>query len=236
MSIWSRFTELLSSTASNAFSSVVEAVRTAFEGDPATRRRVAFSIAMIALSAKMAKADGVVTLPEVAAFYQIFQVPENDRSNVSRLYNLAQQDVAGYQAYAKQMANLCGGSEKDCPVLEDILDGLFHIAKADGLVHEQEFGFLEDVAGIFGITQSHYESILARHVEMSKRNPYAVLGIDRSMPFAEARKAWLKLVRENHPDLMAARGLPDEFIAIATARLAAINAAYDQIESEKKAA
>ncbi len=236
MSIWARFAELLSSTASNAFSSVVEAVRTAFEGDPVTRRRVAFSIAMIALSAKMAKADGVVTQPEIVAFYQIFDVPENDRANVARLYTLAQQDVAGYQAYAAQMAKLCGGSEQDCPVLEDILDGLFHIAKADGMVHEQELGFLEDVSSIFGISGSHYNSILARHVETGKRDPYAVLGINRDMPFAEARRAWLKLVRENHPDLMISRGLPEEFIAIANARLAAINAAYEHIEREKKAA
>ena len=236
MSIWARFAELLSSTASNAFSSVIEAVRTAFEGDPATRRRVAFSIAMIALSAKMAKADGVVTQTEIAAFYQIFDVPAADRSNVARLYTLAQQDVAGYQAYATQMARLCGGSEKDCPVLEDILDGLFHIAKADGLIHDNEIGFLTDVAAIFGISDSHYDSILARHVETGKRDPYAVLGIDRGLSFTEARKAWLQLVRENHPDLMVARGLPEEFIAISTARLAAINAAYEQIEREKKAA
>lgn len=236
MSIWSRFAELLASTASNAFSSVIEAVRTAFEGDPATRRRVAFSIAMIALSAKMAKADGVVTQSEVAAFYQIFQVPDDDRAHVARLYSLAQQDVAGFQAYAAQMAKLCGGSEKDCPVLEDILDGLFHIAKSDGLVHDNELGYLETVSTIFGISESHYQSILARHVALGARDPYQILGIDRKAHFTDVRKAWLKLVRENHPDLMAARGLPDEFIKIATARLAAINSAYEEIEREKKAA
>lgn len=236
MSIWSRFAELLTSTATYAFASVLEAVRTAFEGDPATRRRVAFSIAMIALSAKMAKADGVVTQPEVTAFYQIFEVPEQDRGSVAKLYSLAQQDVAGYQAYAAQMAKLCGGAEKDCPVLEDILDGLFHIAKSDGVVHEQELGFLESVSSIFGISDSHYETILARHIETSKRDPYVVLGIDRSLPMGEIRKVWLKLVRENHPDLLAARGMPEEFIKIATSRLAAINSAYEQIEAEKKAA
>jgi DnaJ like chaperone protein len=177
-----------------------------------------------------------VTQPEIAAFYQIFDVPEADRANVSRLYALAQQDVAGYQAYASQMAKLCGGSDKDCPVLEDILDGLFHIAKADGLVHESELGFLDDVASIFGISEKHYATILARHVDLGERDPYAVLGIDRSLKFLEVRKAWLKLVRENHPDLMIARGLPEEFIAIASARLAAINAAYEQIEREKTAA
>ncbi|MGL4405196.1 MAG: TerB family tellurite resistance protein [Notoacmeibacter sp.] len=227
---------MLASTASNAFSSVIEAVRTAFEGDPATRRKVAFSIAMIALSAKMAKADGVVTQPEVTAFYQIFEVPENDRTNVARLYTLAQQDVAGYQSYAAQMAKLCGGSTSDCPVLEDILDGLFHIAKSDGMVHENELGYLENVSSIFGISESHYASILARHVSLGARDPYQILGVERNAPFADVRKNWLRLVRENHPDLMVSRGLPDEFIKIATDRLSAINSAYEQIEREKKAA
>jgi DnaJ like chaperone protein len=235
MTIWSRFAQLLAN-AGDALQGVVEAIRTLFEGDPETRGRVAFSVAMIALSAKMAKADGVVTQPEVAAFERIFEVPDADRPHVSRLYALAQQDVAGFEAYAAQMAKLCGGSERGCPVLEDILDGLFHIAKADGVVHERELGYLERVADVFGLSEAAYEAMLARHIDTGRRDPYAVLGIDRDMPLAEARRAWLKLVRDNHPDMAVARGLPEEFVAIANARLAAINAAYEMIEREKRAA
>src|SRR5690606_39587895 len=128
--------------------------------NPDLRRRVAFSIAMIALSAKMAKADGIVTQNEIRAFQQIFVVPQSEERNVARLFDLAKQDVAGFEAYAQQMAGLCGSGTQNCAMLEDILDGLFHIAKADGMVHEREVGFLRRVAEIFDIDEVHFETIL----------------------------------------------------------------------------
>ena len=75
-------------------------------GDP--RRRIAFTIAVIALGAKMAKADGVVTKAEVEAFRQVFRVPQRDLAGVARVFNLAKQDVAGYDSYARQIARLLG--------------------------------------------------------------------------------------------------------------------------------
>ena len=126
---------------------------------PATRNcaAVAFSVAMIALSAKMAKADGIVTQDEVRAFQQIFEVPAEEARNVARLYDLAKQDIAGFEAYAERMAELCGSGHANCAMLEDILDGLFHIAKADGVLHEREGDFLHRIAEIFRIEEEHYQ-------------------------------------------------------------------------------
>ncbi len=230
MSIWSRLSSYVGSVSGNALSGVVEAVRTLFEGDPETRRRVAFSVAMIALSAKMAKADGIVTGDEVVAFQEIFEFPADEAQNVARLYNLAKEDVAGYERYAERMASMCGSGERNCAMLEDILDGLFHIAKADGVLHEAENAFLRRVADIFGIDNTHYESIVARHLDLGEADPYVVLGVDRSMDFAEIRSRYRKLVAESHPDRLIARGVPPEFIAIATDRIAAINGAFEMIE------
>jgi len=101
MSIWLRigeFIQRISASASHGVVEVVEAVRTVFAGDPELRRRVAFSVAMIALSAKMAKADGVVTQDEVRAFQSIFEVPKSEARNVARLYDLAKRDIAGFEA------------------------------------------------------------------------------------------------------------------------------------------
>lgn len=230
MSIWSRIGDFVSRVSSTALSSVVEAVRTVFEGDPELRRKVAFSIAMIALSAKMAKADGIVTQDEVRAFQEIFSVPPSEQRNVARLYDLARRDVAGFEAYAHQMAGLCGSGRPNCAMLEDILDGLFHIAKADGLVHEREVAFLRRVAEIFAIDDGHFDAILSRHAVVGPADPYVVLGVDRGMPFDQVKRRYRALAAENHPDRLVARGVPEEFLAIANSRLAAINLAYETIE------
>jgi DnaJ like chaperone protein len=236
MSIWTRLAELLNSLTAGAISGLVEAVRSVFSGDPETRRRVAFSVALIALAAKMAKADGVVSYEEVRAFQEIFFVPDEEARNVSRLYDLARQDVAGFESYAKQLAGLCSGDAECVTSLEDVLDGLFHIAKADGVIHERELNFLETTAGIFHIEEKRFQSILSRHALSGAADPYAILGLSRGVSFHEAQLAWRALVKENHPDLVEARGVPKEFIAIANERIRAINAAWNLLSPELKRA
>jgi DnaJ like chaperone protein len=230
MSIFARLGHLIAETAATAFAQVVEAVRTVFAGDPELRRKVAFSVAMIALSAKMAKADGVVSEAEVHAFRQIFHIPADEERNVARLYNLAKQDVAGFEAYAARLADLCGEGGGNCAMLEDILDGLFHIAKADGVIHERELGYLERVGELFGIEERNFAAIVARHAVLGDGDPYIILGVSRATPFRDIRKRYRQLASENHPDRMVARGLPKEFVEIATRRMAAINDAFAMIE------
>ena len=198
MSVWSRLGEIIAHSAA-ALAGVVEAVRTLFAGDPELRRRVAFSVALIALAAKMAKADGVVSDREVRAFRDIFQVPPHEERNVARLYALAQQDVAGYESYARQMAGLCGSGQPNCTMLEDVLDGLFHIATADGAIHQRELDFLAHVSHIFAIDEEHYAQILSRHVVTGEGDPYAVLGVSRGMPMTEIRRRYRSSCRKTTP-------------------------------------
>ena len=186
---------------------------------------------VIALSAKMAKADGIVTADEVLAFRRVVDVPEAEAKNVSRLFELAQQTTDGYQAYAQQMAQSFG---EDRAVLEDVLDVLFEIAKADGAVHERELAFLADVAEIFGFSQADFARISALHViEADGGDPYVVLGLSRDADDAEIKRRYRALVSENHPDRAIARGMPEEFVKVANDKLAAINAAYDRIARER---
>jgi DnaJ like chaperone protein len=192
-------------------------------------RDVVFTTGLVALSAKMAKADGVVTKAEISAFRSIVDVTDEDRPRVERLFALAQETSEGFQAYADQMAALLRDEPK---LLEDVLDGLFHIAKADGAIHPREFVYLETVANCFGFTGSDFERISARHVRV-KDDPYLVLGVEREQSNEEIRRHYRKLVAENHPDREIARGLPPEAIRIATQRVAALNAAYDRIAAER---
>jgi DnaJ like chaperone protein len=198
--------------------------------DRDTDAGVAFTMAVIALGAKMAKADGIVTDEEVAAFERIFTVPPGEAANVRRVFNLARQDTAGYEAYAGQIARAFRGNPA---VLEDILDGLFEIAKADGVLHPGEQAFLERVAEIFGFAPNEFRRIRATHFGPDSADPYAVLGVAYTADDEELKRTYRRLVRENHPDSLIARGVPEEFVRLATDKLAAINAAYEKILKER---
>ncbi len=200
------------------------------EEEGAGENQVAFTVGVIALGAKMAKADGVVTKDEVNAFKEVFKVPDGEMKNVARVFNLAKQDVAGYEAYAEQLASMFKGDRK---LLEDVLEGLFHIAKADESVHPKEEAFLHQVARRFGLSDTEFNYIKARHVRAEKRNPYDVLGISPEISNEELKSHYRKLAAENHPDRLLARGVPKEFISIATEKVAAINDAYKEITKER---
>jgi DnaJ like chaperone protein len=218
MSLWTR----LSEAAQNIGTSLSSLL--SVEQKP-PEKTVAFTIGMIALSAKMAKADGVVTRDEVKAFNEVFHVPEDDRAAVERIFNLAKQDIAGFEAYAEKVAILFRGGAQ---TLENVVDGLFHIAKADGAVHQAELAYLQRVSEIFGFAERDFLRIRARHVVVAD-DPFVVLGLPRNTALADIKKHYRKLARELHPDKQVAKGMPEELVVIASDRLARINAAYDAI-------
>jgi DnaJ like chaperone protein len=196
------------------------------EADPG----VTFTIAVIALAGKMARADGVVTEEEFNVFRQVFVIPPDQEANVRRVYNMARQDIAGFEHYAGQIARLFVGNPA---MLEDILDGLFEIAKADGVLHPGESAFLEKVAEIFGFAPGEFRRIRASHFAPDLSDPYVILGVSYVADDNEIKQAYRRLVRENHPDSLIARGVPGEFIKLATDKLAAINTAYEKIQKER---
>jgi DnaJ like chaperone protein len=188
-----------------------------------------FTTGLVALAAKMAKADGVVTRDETRAFFDIVHVAETDRPRILKLFELANQTSAGFQAYARQIAELFGEERQ---LREDVVDGLFHIAKADGAVHEAELRYLEEVAALLGFEGDAWRRIQARHVR-DPEDPYLVLGASRDWDDATLRKHYRQLVMDYHPDRQVALGLPPEAVSIATARLAVINAAWEQVARQR---
>ena len=196
------------------------------EADPG----VTFTIAVVALAGKMVRADGVVTETEFDVFRSVFGVPVQEEANIRRIFNLARQDIAGFEHYAGQIAHLFMGNPA---MLEDVLDGLFEIAKADGVLHPAEAQFLERVAEIFGFAPGEFRRIRASHFPPELTDPYVIMGISYSADENELKQTYRRLVKENHPDSLMARGVPPEFIKLATDKLAAINNAYDKIRSER---
>ncbi len=227
MSIWTRISEALSALASGEGLSVVfDRLRTRPE------RSVAFTIAVIALGAKMAKADGQVTRDEVTAFRQVFDIGDADAQGAARVFNLARTDVAGFDDYARRIKGMFAD---DSSILCDLMEGLFHIAMADGIYHPNENAFLQEVADIFELPEGNFESLRARFVPNTSPLPHTVLGIAPGASKQEARAAWGKLVRANHPDALIARGLPEEAVKMAEKRLIDINRAWETISGKKAA-
>ncbi len=194
------------------------------------RGEVAFTAALIALSAKMAKADGIVTADEVAMFRRVVEIPQGEERAVERLFDLARRDVAGFEAYASKIAQIVGG---DTLFLGDVLTGLFHIAAADSYVHEAEITFLERVGEIFGMDRRQFERIASGFVRRRGADPYKVLGVAATASDDAVKKAWRQAVAECHPDRHFAHGLPKEAMAILEDRTQAINAAWAAIKTER---
>lgn len=224
MSLWTRISDALAALAKGeSLTAVFDRLRTPPE------RSVAFAIAVIALGAKMAKADGQVTRDEVAAFREVFQIAGEDEAGAAKVFNMARTDVAGYQEYARRIERMFADDSK---TLCDLLEGLFHIAMADGFYHPGENRFLEDVAGIFGVSEVKFKALRARFVPDASPDPYTVLGVTPDTPIADIRAAWRDLVRETHPDRMLARGVPQEAIKLAERRMVDINRAWEDINDK----
>lgn len=221
MSIWTRIAEALRALREGeTLADVFERLKTPPE------QTAGFAIAVIALGAKMAKADGQVTRDEVAAFREVFQIPPSAERQAARIFNMARTDVAGFEGYAASVARMFG--ERKAP-LEDLLEGLFHVAAADGEFHPDEEAFLRRVWEIFALPERVFRALHARYAPGAPPDPYEVLGVSPEDSNDKIRRAWRRLVRETHPDRMIARGVPEEAVRLATQRLAAVNDAYDEI-------
>jgi DnaJ like chaperone protein len=195
-------------------------------------RTVAFTIAVTTLAAKMAKADGVALPVEVRAFERVFEIPPGEEANFRRLYDLAAQDVAGYETYAGKIAALLADEPE---MLHALLECLFHVAAADGVLHPDEDRFLSVVAAKFGLTHGEFLSVRAGFVN-DPCSPYQILGVHPDISDSELKLRHRALVREHHPDRLAATGVPPELRYAANRRLASINVAYDAIVEDRRRA
>lgn len=230
---------LLGLMAGHAVDQYVLEGRVSDETSPAERRdprvhpglrQIGFTIGVIALGAKMARVDGEVTRSEVEAFRSFFMVPPGEERNVERFFDLAKRDAAGFEPYARQVAALF----PDAPeILENVLEGLFDIAKADGHVSAEEAEYLSKVAGIFGLSTERFERAKAAALGVVECEPCVILGIDPLATDEQIREAWLRQVRAHHPDRLIAQGLPEEAIAVANRKLALINDAYDRLRRRR---
>jgi len=190
-----------------------------------------FAIALIILTAKLAKADGQVSKEELVAIKNKLKVPDHEIDQVGKIFNKAKEDSLGYEPYAQQIAQIY---RNNLAVLDEVINILFYIAEADGKVSESEIAMIKNIAIIFGISQSQFEGIRESRKSSDKLNPYIVLGCSSNDDFATVRKKYLQLSKEHHPDILMNKGVPKEVIEESKKKMRAINSAFDQIEKMKQ--
>ena len=197
------------------------------------RRDQIFAVGVTVLAAKLAKCDGPVGRVEIDAFRRSFAIPEGSVAEVGRLFDNARGSAAGFETYAVQMGQAFSDNRG---ILEQVLAGLYQIARADGPVNGAEADFLSRVAYGFGLDLDMAQRA-ARGGPMAAppvEDSYAVLGISVRATKEEISARWKNLMRENHPDTLTAKGVPAEMVKKASDRVARINAAYDTIKRERK--
>ena len=229
MSIWGK---IIGGTAGFALGGPLGALAGAIAGhtvdiyttDKDHDRQVAFSIALIALSAKMAKADGVVSRDEILAFREKIDIAPKDIESVGKIWDIARQTPDGFEGYAMQVAKLFPQAPA---VLEGLMGLLFHIAQADGAIDTHEDAYLRRVATLLGFDEQAYQQLAYTHGDQT--NPYRILGVNPDCDQDELRKAWIAMSAKHHPDKLIAQGLPEECIRAANDRIAIINNAYESL-------
>ncbi|MEP1230995.1 MAG: TerB family tellurite resistance protein [Litorimonas sp.] len=200
------------------------------DGRPGPINQAGLVAALVALGAKMAKADGAVRAEDVEAFKQVFKTDPETEDSVGRFFDLARQTTLGYERYARIIAKRFRAKPA---ALEDVMDGLFHIALADGVVTDEEMLFLRNVSHVFGFSDREFSRIKAAHLGRDADDPYLILGVDELISDQDLKRAYRRQAAANHPDKLIARGLPKELLGLANHKMAIINRAYAQIIAQR---
>ena len=195
-----------------------------------TQPQQIFALSLIVLSAKLSKADGQVSKEELIAVKDKLKIPENEIDQVGKIFNKAKNESTGYKPYAEQIAQIYRGNLN---VLEEVINILFYIAEADGNISQAELVMIEDIAKIFGLSESQFNSLKESRKSSDKLNPYIVLESNPDDSLTEIRKRYIKLSKEHHPDLLLSKGVPPEVIEESKKKMRSINSAWDQVQKLK---
>lgn len=199
-------------------------------------KQLAFATGVIAIAAKLSKADGKVTQDEIKTFHEVFDFDSRDEAVIGEIFNNAKISSDGFELYAKQLASVFGNQEE---LYIEFINSLFKIALADGVLHLNEEKMISDIAVIFKMPSELIESIKMQFINSSQNinsieNDYKILLSNPNESDTDLKKRYYKLVKDYHPDSLVSKGLPDEFLRFANERLSAVNEAYDRIVKYRK--
>jgi DnaJ like chaperone protein len=200
-----------------------------------------------AVMGALCKADNVVTRDEINAVEKIFamlRLQEEQRRAAKDAFNRGKQPGFDLNGAIDRFARV---SRRRAPLVQLFLQLQVMAVAADGRVDPAEHAMLVRIARKLGLQEhdvAQLEALLraggAGHFAPGAppaadrlADAYAALGVSPDASPAEIKRAYRKLISQNHPDKLAARGLPESMRAVAEERSREINAAYDLIKDAR---
>ena len=195
----------------------------------------AFLVAMISLAAKVAKADGQVTADEVRSFDQFLKnnlgMSSEDRKVAARIFNQAKDSPVPAEDFARQVRVLLGNQPDR---LRDLISLLMNVAMADGRLDGAEERMIRSISTAMGLSDRDFEEAMAMFNPTANIDAaYATLGVHSGMDNKEIKQAYRRLAKEYHPDVVANKGMGEDFQKFAAEKMRAVNNAYDNVREAR---
>ena len=199
----------------------------------AEQSQITFFVAAFSMLAKLTKSDGTISDEEVRSIENFMardlHLSPSDRKIAVDIFHTAVASPETFESFAAQFYNAFHDQPQ---MLEFMTDILLRVSLSDGQLTPGEEQMIDSAVRIFHISPARFEELKARYVSKTEKY-YAILGASRTDSIEEIKKKYRRLVSEYHPDKIASKGLPEEFIRFANDKFREIQEAYDAIKKEK---
>ncbi len=194
------------------------------------QRQAAYFVALFSMLAKMAKADGVISKEEIAVIDDFMknqiQLSGESLQFARDIFREAKQSPHTFEQFAAQFAEI----NPDSNLLNSMLDLLFSVAASDKKLHPEELRLLKSAKEIWNIPEQLFQSMQEQYFPTTVADRYyAVLHCTAHSSDAEIKRQYRKMVTDYHPDKIVSKGLPEEFVELASKKFREIQEAYEKI-------
>ncbi len=196
--------------------------------------QVTFFVATFSMLAKLARADSHVSQEEIDSIdhfmaHDLNLNPESKRIAMN-IFHTALESEESFYDFAAQFYNQFVSQPQ---LLEMMIDILLRVSVADGVLSQSEEALVLSAVRIFNFDHARYMKLRSKYVKDADKF-YAILGCDRNDSNEHIKKQYRKLVSDYHPDKIASKGLPEEFIKFANDKFREIQEAYEGVRNERR--